>query len=204
MGGRLLPRLATYESNVPFALRFMVDAGLVGGGWAEVPPGAWWAPASGHSHRASTCQLEAHCRWDSVVAHAAEGEWARVAPLRTLSCDIECAGRRGLFPEPQHDPVIQIAAVLSVAGEPAPRAKLVLTLGSCSPLLGAQVVAFDDEPALLRRWARLLRQADPDVVLGYNIVGFDLPYLYDRAAVLGLAGGDAHVWGRVRGRCALF
>ena len=33
----------------------------------------------------------------------------KIAPARILSFDIECAGRKGVFPEPQHDPVIQIA-----------------------------------------------------------------------------------------------
>jgi hypothetical protein len=36
---------------------------------------------------------------------------AQIAPFRILSFDIECAGRKGIFPEPEHDPVIQIANV---------------------------------------------------------------------------------------------
>ena len=31
-----------------------------------------------------------------------------MAPFRILSFDIECAGRKGHFPEPKHDPVIQV------------------------------------------------------------------------------------------------
>ena len=31
-----------------------------------------------------------------------------MAPFRILSFDIECAGRKGHFPEPEHDPVIQV------------------------------------------------------------------------------------------------
>lgn len=40
-----------------------------------------------------------------------------MAPLRILSFDIECAGRKGIFPEAQMDPVIQIASVVKVQGE---------------------------------------------------------------------------------------
>jgi DNA polymerase delta subunit 1 len=40
-----------------------------------------------------------------------------VAPLRILSFDIECQGRKGHFPEAEHDPVIQIANSLSVYGK---------------------------------------------------------------------------------------
>lgn len=39
-----------------------------------------------------------------------------MAPLRVLSFDIECAGRKGIFPEANVDPVIQIASVVQVQG----------------------------------------------------------------------------------------
>ena len=38
----------------------------------------------------------------------------QVAPFRILSFDIECAGRKGIFPEPEHDSVIQIANMVSL------------------------------------------------------------------------------------------
>lgn len=34
-----------------------------------------------------------------------------MAPFRILSFDIECAGRKGHFPEPKHDPVIQVISI---------------------------------------------------------------------------------------------
>lgn len=32
-------RSTTYESNVVYALRFMIDCGVVGGNWVELTPG---------------------------------------------------------------------------------------------------------------------------------------------------------------------
>ncbi len=55
------------------------------------------------------CQLEVDVSWEDFVSHPPEGDWADVAPFRILSFDIECAGRKGIFPEPEKDPVIQIA-----------------------------------------------------------------------------------------------
>ena len=52
-------------------------------------------------------QLEVDCFWNELVSHEAEGEWAKMAKFRTLSMDIECAGRKGHFPDAKHDPVIQ-------------------------------------------------------------------------------------------------
>lgn len=35
-------------------------------------------------------------------------------------------------------------------------------------------MSFDDERALLLRWRDLVLETDPDVIIGYNIVNFDL------------------------------
>ena len=57
----------------------------------------------------SRCQIELDVSWEDFVSHAPEGDWSTIAPFRILSFDIECAGRKGIFPEPDKDPVIQIA-----------------------------------------------------------------------------------------------
>lgn len=54
--------------------------------------------------------------YDQIISHAPDGEWSKIAPLRILSFDIECAGRKGIFPEAAIDPVIQIANMVTVQG----------------------------------------------------------------------------------------
>jgi DNA polymerase delta subunit 1 len=44
----------TYESNVLFALRFMIDCDVVGGNWVELPAGSYLRS----SRQLSYCQLE--------------------------------------------------------------------------------------------------------------------------------------------------
>lgn len=44
----------------------------------------------------SFCQYEVDIGWTDFISHPAEGDWQRIAPLRVLSFDIECAGRKGL------------------------------------------------------------------------------------------------------------
>ena len=66
--------------------------------------------------RQSNCQIEAEISYRDLVAHKPEGEWAKMAPLRILSFDIECAGRKGIFPEANVDPVIQIASMVTRQG----------------------------------------------------------------------------------------
>ena len=55
-------------------------------------------------------------RYDNIVSHLPEGNWSKIAPLRILSFDIECAGRKGIFPEASTDPVIQIANMVTRQG----------------------------------------------------------------------------------------
>lgn len=43
----------------------------------------------------SLCQYEVDVGWTDLISHPAEGDWQRIAPLRVLSFDIECAGRKG-------------------------------------------------------------------------------------------------------------
>ncbi|XP_047334461.1 DNA polymerase delta catalytic subunit [Impatiens glandulifera] len=182
----------TYESNILFALRFMIDCNIVGGNWIEAPAGKYKKPAKNLSY----CQLEFDCLYSQLISHAPEGEFSKMAPFRILSFDIECAGRKGHFPDPAHDPVIQIANLVTLQGADQPFVRNVMTLKSCSPIVGVDVMSFDTEKEILRAWRDLIREVDPDIIIGYNICKFDLPYLIQRAEVLGMS--EFPILGRIR------
>ncbi|KAI8780966.1 DNA polymerase delta catalytic subunit [Biomphalaria glabrata] len=178
----------TYESNIDFEIRFMVDANVVGCNWIELPAGKYSIrdkhKAVQHTSDmviASRCQLEVDIAWTDLISHQTEGEWSKVAPFRILSFDIECAGRKGIFPEPNKDPVIQIANMVVLQGESEPFIRNVFTLKSCAPVVGSQVLSYETETELLQKWASFFREVDPDIVTGYNIQNFDFPYLINRA-----------------------
>uniref|UniRef100_A0A673GMF8 DNA polymerase n=1 Tax=Sinocyclocheilus rhinocerous TaxID=307959 RepID=A0A673GMF8_9TELE len=130
--------------------------------------------------------FEIRCVFESSwwTESTAEEEWQRIAPLRVLSFDIECAGRKGVFPEPKIDPVIQIASMVQRQGEKEPFIRTVFTLQSCASIVGSQILCFTQEKLLLQSWAEFVRTVDPDIITGYNIQNFDLPYLLNRAATL--------------------
>ena len=131
--------------------------------------------------RLSNCQIEAHVHYADLIAHSNDGEWAKMAPLRILSFDIECAGRKGIFPEANCDPVIQIANVVTRYGEAKPFVRNVFSLDTCSLIVNTQILEFDAEDKMLMAWRDFLEKVDPDVIIGYNIANFDFPYLLDRA-----------------------
>lgn len=188
-GGLTLPgceyrNYQTYESNVPFLLRFMIDEDIRGCNWVEAPKGAYSVRSA--AQKKSLCQLEIDITYDNLVSHAPEGEWGRVAPLRILSFDIECMGRKGHFPEADQDPVIQIANVVQEQGSHTPIIRNVFVLDTCKPIVGAHVMEFEEEGEMLEKWARFVQEVDPDIITGYNIANFDIPYLLNRGKALRL------------------
>ncbi|KAK7031378.1 DNA polymerase [Favolaschia claudopus] len=187
--------ISTYESNIAYVLRFMIDTKVVGMNWIEVPAGKYTIHEG--KQKKSHCQLEISVKYDEFISHAPDGDWSTIAPLRILSFDIECAGRKGIFPEAEEDPVIQIANMVTRQGEQKPFIRNVFTLNSCSNIVGSQVLTFDNERELLQHWSNFVNQVDPDLVIGYNIAGFDFPYLLDRAKALKVV--DFPFLGRLKG-----
>ena len=182
-----------FEANIDFEIRFMADTHVVGCNWIELPKGKY----SVRQDLKTRCQVELDVAWDDFISHAPEGDWSDVAPFRILSFDIECAGRKGIFPEADKDPVIQIANMVIKQGDAEPFIRNVFTLDTCSPIVGSDVISFDKEVSLLDQWAEFVRQVDPDIITGYNINNFDEPYLLNRAKHLGVK--NFHFLGRVKG-----
>ncbi|KAI9758631.1 MAG: DNA-directed DNA polymerase delta [Chaenotheca gracillima] len=174
-------KIRTFDS-IQYVLRFMVDTKISGMSWVEVPTSKYRLLPS-HS-RQSHCQIEASADFEDLIAHPSDGEWAKMAPLRVLSFDIECAGRKGVFPEADQDPVIQIANVVTRYGEEKPFVRNVFCLDTCSLIVNTQIFEYQDEGEMLLAWRDFLEEVDPDVIIGYNIANFDFPYLLDRAEKL--------------------
>jgi DNA polymerase delta subunit 1 len=196
VGGRTLPEVPTFDASLDYLLRFMIEVGLVGCSWFTLPPKRYTVRKEGEL--VSHTQIEVDVNADDIISHKPEGNWLKTAALRRLSFDIECQGRKGVFPEAEHDPVIQIANYVWDHGAPAPASKVVFTLKTCAPIVGADVVSFETEQEMLSAWSRFVRVCDPDVLTGYNIVNFDLPYLLDRA--LKLKVRDFPFLGRLTGQ----
>ena len=63
----------TYESNVLFALRFMIDHGVVGGNWVELPAAMHTYQGPANRNKLSHCQMEAHIHCSKLISHKPEG-----------------------------------------------------------------------------------------------------------------------------------
>lgn len=194
---------ATFESDVAFDMRFLIDMRMVGAGWVELPAGSYEDVTRMHEFGVNYVYGVAV---ENVVAHAPTGEWLRMAPLRTLSFDIECAAQRDAFPDPRLDPVIQIATIVVEQGRTIdqPLVRTIFTLDTCTAIPGADVRCFQSESEMLLAWSNLVVATDPDILTGFNVNNFDFPYLLDRASHLRV-GKEFAAFGRtLRERLAYY
>jgi len=104
-----------------------------------------------------------------------------------MSYDIECSFHDpNKFSDGSHvnDVVFQISCVFAIQSKPKESwESYLLTLGNPEDTLlkGVKVLRFKKEFQLLMAFAELIIQKNPQILIGYNIFKFDIPFLYKRA-----------------------
>jgi len=118
-----------------------------------------------------------------------------IPPVCVLSFDIETYSTNpNRMPDAtiEGDCIFQISCVLESKGSGVK--KYLLTLGRVELGKRVDVQCFSDEKALLLGFQMFLREKNPHVVIGYNIFGFDIPYMVERAKLHGILD-RFDVWG---------
>ena len=62
--------------------------------------------------------------------------------------------------------------------------KIVLTLNTCKKINNGEIISFKTEKGLLLKFREIIIDEDPEIITGFNIDGFDTPYLFKRAEEL--------------------
>ena len=91
------------------------------------------------------------------------------------------------FPELEGDKVTFIGSTFLRYGEKTPYRNHCVVLGSCEPVAGCDIECAGDECDLLTKWTEIIQQEDPDIIIGYNIFGFDYEFMFRRAQQTGCA-----------------
>jgi DNA polymerase elongation subunit (family B) len=73
-----------------------------------------------------------------------------------------------------------ITCVCQVKGESSTRQKYAFVLGDCPDITDAVIISVPHEDELLECMASLVRDYCPEIIIGYNIIGFDYRYLDTR------------------------
>ncbi|MDZ5810254.1 DNA-directed DNA polymerase [Halorubrum sp. AD140] len=168
----------TFEADILFPNRFLIDNGLNGG------------------MRVEERRLDDGS--GTIQVHEGQLEPAEVdADLRVNTFDIEVDDRRG-FPEDGEEPIICLTSHDSYDDEyvvwlyDAPEAEIPPPedLPDYRGIVGDgagldfEVRTFEEEAAMLDAFVEYLEETDPDLLTGWNFEDFDAPYVLDRMEVL--------------------
>ena len=93
------------------------------------------------------------------------------------------------FPPLAGDKVTFIGSTFLKYGESEPYLNHCIVLDTCSPLKNvenAEIETHKNEKDVLLAWTKIIQREDPDIVIGYNIFGFDYGFMYERAKECGV------------------
>jgi len=86
-----------------------------------------------------------------------------------------------LFPALKGDEVTFIGSTFMRNGESEPYLNHCFVVGSCDPVDGATIETTETEREMLLKWTDLVTKENPDIIIGYNIFGFDYEFMFRRA-----------------------
>ena len=177
----------SFESNIPFVSRYMIDRGMGGAMWTQAPHGKYTVRKTG---LLSHAQIEVDVLADNLKNFSVV-ERGEVAETRAIYFDIEMAPEKAdAFPDPDHagDQINMIACNLITLPSYAVVKRVVLALDKCTAIPDKQsvVMSFGTESDLLLHFCLLVRVYDPDWLFGYNSINFDMKSIITRIRRLGL------------------
>ena len=86
-----------------------------------------------------------------------------------------------VFPEVEGDKVTFIGSTFLKAGHERPYLNHCLTIDTCDAVPNSEIQVCETEYDMLLEWTRLIQREDPDIIIGYNIFGFDYNFMFHRA-----------------------
>jgi len=89
------------------------------------------------------------------------------------------------FPELEGDKVTFIGSTFMKYGDSEPYLNHCLVLNTCDPVPGTVIETVTEEEDLLKQWTELIQTENPDIIIGYNIFGFDYQFMFVRAQETG-------------------
>jgi len=172
-------RLKIHETDANPILQMTCSCGLSTAGWIN-----FHGKEQIGDEKVTLCDHEYIVKSKHLSHHASD---VLPRPL-ILGFDIEVNSHNpGKFPDAKEpgDKVFQISCVLAREGDPVEEYKsYLLTLGDPDQEITGEnvtILRFKTEASLLKGFSDFMRENGPNIVVGYNILGFDIPYLIDRS-----------------------
>jgi DNA polymerase elongation subunit (family B) len=166
-----------YEANIDPYIRFIHIQNLLSCGWLKI--------SKEHlklNSEPNTCYYSYTTDWFNVKPV----DIPKLAPFKICSFDLECKSGDGTFPQAtrEEDKIIQIGITFNNYGNSEINKRIMISLNTCDQINNTDIYECKTENELLLKFQEIIQQEDPDILTGYNIFGFDYPYLMERANYL--------------------
>ncbi|MFH1622994.1 MAG: DNA polymerase domain-containing protein [Candidatus Aenigmatarchaeota archaeon] len=153
-----------FEADILFKYRFMADNSISGLGMLKVTGNATITNTVKAKHKVTATKIEA-------------SQESAFPDFKYVSIDIEVVGGYEGLPDARRDDI----AMISMSFHPHHDGdESVVLITKQVKTADRSVRTFASEKDMLKEFVRIMDAYDPDVVVGYNINGFDLPYITER------------------------
>lgn len=126
--------------------------------------------------------------------------------LTLLLLEVHVITRPGMSPDPSRDEIGFIAFCIFSGQQNTADSRqsgiIVQSRLHKTPLQNLQTICADDEMGILSKFRELVSQADPDIVIGFQVATMSLGYLCRRADLLGLVPSYTKSLSRVPPTCS--
>lgn len=132
------------------------------------------------SERISVLEREYICNWTTITPLDPKLTTSWSTKPGMLSFDIECYSDNHKAMPHRNDAAhvaYMISALYQRVGDKSTLKRHLIILGECNEIDNAVVTRVKDEVELCHELCRLIQLYDPELIIGYNIFGFDYPYL---------------------------
>ena len=90
-----------------------------------------------------------------------------------------------IMPKIAGDKVTFIGSTFMRYGEAEPYKNTCIALDTCDDVEGSEpIICCNTEKEVLLEWTKLIKREDPDIIIGYNIFGFDYKFMFERSKEL--------------------
>lgn len=165
-----------WEAYIDVVHKFEDEYDIRPGGWVRLRAGTYSKQAP---RRISLCQIEVQTECKRIESVPEKND---VAPFVLASFDAEMYSKSRAFPSADNadDYVIGIGVTIQVYGRDEHK-KFYFGLKDHAPTEEGTIFSYETERLLLLKFRDFVFvHVDPDIVVGYNIFGFDYKYLFDR------------------------
>jgi len=88
------------------------------------------------------------------------------------------------FPEIEGDKITFIGSSLRLDGKEKPYLRHCIVVNTCKEINNAVVESYSTEKQGLLAWTAFIQRENPDIIIGYNIHGWDCGFMYERSKEL--------------------